>query len=388
MKVGYRSAVASVLVLMAGCSTTESARIDWRNVQDSSAWRDVVTTPETCNDCLHFSEVAELGDDAGGGLHNESHWATIDSLGNYWIGDVDGPRVYTSDGRFRQKVGREGQGPLEFAAAGPIFTDSSGNVHVLDPRNQRESVVAQDFSLVRDSPLPPGWVYESLPISGTPLSLVSAVFHTADLLGYPLHVVRGAEIVRSFGMKQSGVQLISTMSLLRRLAIAPTGEFFSAGYFDYAVEAWTQDGHRISGWRRAGLWNPPPDGVPQPMGPTSPPGGLFIAMRVDRADRLWTITWVPRDNWRDGMREVELPDGAVAYQPVNSNASIYTTAIEVIDLASGEILARSELDERVEGFMGGDRMYGNRLDEQDVPQLVVWTITPSGRLAERGGREA
>jgi hypothetical protein len=65
---------------------------------------------------------------------------------------------------------------------------------------------------------------------------------------------------------------------------------------------------------------------------------------------------------------------------------MYTTAVEVIDLASGEILARSELDERVEGFLGEDRMYGNRLDEQDVPWLVVWTITSSGRLAESGGR--
>ena len=386
MKAGPRSVLAIVLALTAGCGSTESAKSDWRAVQDSSAWREVATTPETCNDCLHFTEIAELGDTAGDGMHNESHWATVDSRGNYWIGDVDGPRVYGSDGRFKHKVGRAGQGPLEFAAAGPIFTDSSGNVHVLDPRNRRESVVAPDFSLVKDGPLPPGWVYEALPIPGTPLSLVSAVFHTADLLGYPLHIAHGAELVKSFGMKQSGLQMVSTLPLLRRLAIAPSGEFFSAGYFDYVVEAWTQEGHRISGWKRPGLWNPPPDGVPQPLGASSPPGGLFVAMRVDQADRLWTITWVPRENWKDNMREVELPDGTVSYQPTRGNASMYTTAVEVIDLASGEILARSELDERVEGFLGEDRMYGNRLDEQDVPWLVVWTITSSGRLAESGGR--
>lgn len=386
MKAGDRIALALVLMLTAGCGGHESAKSDWREVQDSSAWREVATTTETCDDCLHFRELVELGDKDGGGLHHESHWATVDSLGNYWIGDVDGPRVYTSEGKFKHKVGRSGQGPLEFAAAGPIFTDSSGNVHVLDPRNQRESVIAPDFSLVRDGPLPPGWVYESLPIPGTSLSLVSAVFHTADLLGYPLHIVRGADLVKSFGMKQSGIQIVSTMPLLRRLAIAPTGELFSAGYFDYAIEAWSQDGRRISGWRRPGLWNPPPDGVPQPLGPSSPPGGLFIAMRVDRADRLWTITWVPRKNWKDDVHEVELPGGTVAYQPNHSNASLYTTAIEVIDLDTGEILARSELDERVEGFMGADRIYGNRLDADDVPRLVVWRITSSGRLAESGGR--
>ncbi len=327
----------------------------------------------------------EIGEDRGDGAIVETHWATLDSRGNYWVGLMDGARVFTPTGAFLRKVGRSGQGPLEFSSAGPMYTDARGRVHLLDPRNARETIVTGDFELDTSYAVPGGRVYEALELPGNDRQVLNAVIQTADRFGKPLHIVEQSRIVASFGLVEQGAYTGLMMHLLRRLTLGPDGTIYSGSYFEYATEAWTPSGERLMGLRRPGLWEPPPGGEPRPISPENPPPGLLLALRADSLNRLWVVAWLPRKDWRQHVTEVRLPNGLVLLRPENGNASLYTTIIEVIDMRAGEVLASSEFDERVEGFLTTNVVYGNRLLESSLPRLVAWNLRLTGRLARNGG---
>jgi hypothetical protein len=267
---------------------------------------------------------------------------------------------------------------MEFRSAGATFTDADGNVHLLDPRNARETVVRPDLSLARELRLPWGWVHEAVPLPGEDRRIVNSNVRTPASIGFPLHVVEGIELVSSFGMQQRGSLSLGTMHMLRRIAVDARQRVYGGWYFEYVVDVWNPDGQRLLGVRRPGLWEPPPDGQPQPLSEERNPNGLVLGMRIDDDDRLWMIVWQPRPDWRDNVTEIPLPDGTVTLRPENSNASIYRTVIEVIDLRTGGIVARGEFDEVIEGFLDANELYGNRFTEAGVPRFIVWELETSG----------
>jgi hypothetical protein len=201
-------------------------------------------------------------------------------------------------------------------------------------------------------------------------------------MGFPLHTVDGPDVVASFGIIERGSFSAGTMHMLRRITAGSDGTIFSGGFFEYAVDVWSPSGERRLGFKRLGLWEPPPGGQPQPLSADIDLWGLVLAMRVDDCDRLWVIAWIPRDDWRSNVTEGVGPDGRTYLRP-ESSASLYRTALEVIDLSSGHILAHSEFDELIYGFLGGGSLFGNRFTSVGEPRLVVWNVSLRGRLDQK-----
>jgi hypothetical protein len=196
-------------------------------------------------------------------------------------------------------------------------------------------------------------------------------------------MIDGPNVVASFGMIERGSYSLGTMHMLRRVAAAPDSTIFSGAFFEYSIDAWSPSGERLFGFRRPGLWEPPPGGQPQPLSADVVElWGLLLDMRVDVADRLWVITWIPRPDWRSKVTEGIGPDGRTYLQP-ESNASLRRTALEVINLSSGRILAHSEFDELIYGFLSEKSLFGNRFSSAGEPRLVVWNLHLSGRMEQQ-----
>jgi hypothetical protein len=162
------------------------------------------------------------------------------------------------------------------------------------------------------------------------------------------------------------------MHLLRKVAVGSDGLIYAAGFFEYAVDVWSEHGERLLGLKRTGLWRPPPDGQPHPLTAETELWGLVLAVDIDERGYLWVVAWSPRDDWRDNTFTTIQPNGTSRLAPINSNWSIYRTVIEVIDLDEGRILYHAQTDDLVYGMLRPGRLFGTRITNSGEPQLIIW----------------
>ena len=368
------------MILFAAGRPREAESQESRNwgLSGDSRGRHLVRDDESlCTTCAGLEELAVLGDMAGDGFIQWSRVATQDSLGRYWIGQGESLKVYDSDGRFLREVGRAGQGPEEFVRIVLVRADSDGRVHVLDPRNTRESVFDANFALVEEQRL-----------AGRAASLFSVaaldgghVANTAaDITGSPfLHIVRGEEVVRSFGMSDATGPYDAFRSL-RVLSARSDGVIAAARRHNYAVEMWDSGGSRLvelhheERLNEAEVRQVPYNLTDHPM------PHEVIAVRLDDADRLWVLFHMMRDGWERHFEPQEFPGGQVGIRRRSNSTSysIYESRLDVIDLQSGTVVVRALLPGLFEAFVGD----GLLLEYRELPnteQLAVWRVTIDGK---------
>jgi hypothetical protein len=320
-----------------------------------------------CRDCLSFERVAFIGDESGPGLVEGWLSGVVDGNGNYWISQMVKFNVYDSQGRFIREVGREGQGPLEFKHAMPIYADESGNVHVFDLSNARETIISSDFTLVGTRPTTP--LARNLePLPGGRYAAAMWV-PTPDRIGFSLHVIDGTEIIRSFGVPtEAGTEPVDPVAALRAITTDASGHIISAQQYKYLIEAWTADGERILGLEGPDLGNAV---LPSPtLSWENPPAaGLIWAIKIYGGDRLWVLSWVRRENWKDFAIERVVPSGGVLLGPESGTyADFYTTRIDVIDLNSATLVASRGFDEFFMAFLDGQRL----VEAGNSERFAIW----------------
>ena len=351
---------------------------DWTLSGDSRGRHLVRDAEDLCTTCVRLEELAVLGDMVGDGFIQWSRVATRDSLGRYWIGQGESLKVYDSAGRFLREVGRRGEGPREFGRVAFAHADSAGRVHVLDPRNTRESVFDATFALMEERRLP-----------GRALSLFSAAALNggyvtniaAELTGLPfLHLIRGEEVVRSFGMSDATGPHDAFRSL-RILAARSDGVIAAARRIAYTIEVWDSSGSRLVEFHHeVGLNEVEVRQVPYNLTDHPKPHEV-MAVRFDNADRLWVLFRMMRDGWERHYEPRQYPDGLVGIRqlPNSTLDSIYESRLDVIDLQSGMVVVRAQLPGLFEAFVGD----GLLLEQRELPnaeiQLAVWRVTIDGR---------
>lgn len=356
-----RLGLVSCLALLSACVDGNSTR--------AIPTRQIAETPETCLSCLSLTSIVFLGDESDGFITNVMY-AAVDSHGRYWLSQPTGPKVFDSNGDFIYKVGSAGQGPGEFLDAGPIFLDDSGAIHIIDRGNARETIYRDDFTLLENRSLP-GRVQDFVPIPNSSSAVVNAILSSSDLFGEPLHILLGSDIAYSFGLPGSGS---ATLDLNRRLAVDRNGRIFSSTFDEYAIAVWTQRGEPIETLYRHGLWERVPR---QPVTPNSdvPPAAYITSLRVDDQNRLWMVAWLPRPDWKEGLEEVQMPDGSLGFQPRGgATESVMYSVVEVVDLATATILARGEFDVLPGGFLSDNLIYGMVQDSVGAPKVAIWRL--------------
>ena len=339
-------------------------------------------TDEPCDSCVDFELAATLGEvDDDGFLVDRGTFGDIvrDHDGNYWIGQRTEIKIFDSAGAYLATVGRAGEGPMEFAFAQPMHTDSRGRIHVFDNRNARVSVIASDGTLSEQRRLPATAVFAMTPLGDGARYAIQAWIRSAERIGFPLHVVDdGGGIVTSFGAPQEGDlggNVLDDFTSQRRLAVDPSGNIFSSHYDDYIVEAWSEDGTRIGRLDGPVLYDGPIPRRPGTFSWDNPPWNGIHDLMVDSNGRLWIVFRYRRPDWRESMVEVIGSRGRVRLEPKDGTlASYYHSRVDVVDLRACATIASQWHDGVLMNFIG-EEMVSEIAYRDDGQEFVnIWRL--------------
>lgn len=283
--------------------------------------------------------------------------------------------VYNSAGRQVTSIGREGSAPGEFTGTAVEFAFSpaaDGGVHVYDPGLQRITQFSTALRIVDTVPAPKGHDFLMLTNGGR---VFSAFVFTRDRVGMPLHVIDNGGHVRSFGNESAEPYTRAKHDLLRAaLSPARSRQAFwafrsSAPHID--IQLWTEDGARLDRFQSSPSWMPGSDPTAAPG--SGPPPSRLMDVHEDTSGRLWILAAVPDRNFSEEAMSrdpTRVPD---------DTSKLFDTVIEVIDLKSRQVLARSRSDNVISGFLEDGRMYGVRIRSDGSTYVQVWkpTITSS-----------
>lgn len=364
-------------LLLTGCGTVASddrpeAGIVWHATTDSSAtWGIAANNP--CADCIRLTRLAEFGDTTPSGFLDYSEWVLRDSVGRFWVGQKGHLKVYDPTGALVRRVGQEGKGPMEFGRPQPVLVDARGRIHVIDQENMRETVLAADFSLDAEHRMPLQGVFNLAPLDdGT--SYVSSRW-AASARGLPLQVITRDSVVRSFATLADGSG--DPLSRERTLATDSDDRIYAMPRFSFDVEVFSREGRRVVALTGPRLNATPPKGTPINLTDNPWPHEV-LAIRVDRAGRLWVLSRRPRDDWRSHFTERRQPGGAMGIVPKAGGAfdpaSVIQSRIEVVDLGQRRVVARIDRDEILSAFVGDGLVLQNLELADGTPRLAVWRV--------------
>ena len=373
-RAGVLTPLVGTLVGFFGCEQPDPVLRNWTETRDSAAFQTVVAGPLTCEQCIRLEQLVVLGDTIGEGFLEYTEAFVRDSAGNYWLGQLStGPKVFDADGSFLQEVGRRGEGPMEFQYSLPIHTDSAGRVHIFDLGNGRETIVGSDFQWYADRRIPAG-ISQAVPLTEGGRYAVHMLVRTRGQIGLPLHIVNGLEILHSFGGSIEGdSEPEIDVNSRRVLASDGLGHVFSANFYTYEIEAWTEEGRRISGFRGPILNETAPRRGPYTY--DNPLPNQIRDIRVDQAGRLWVLGSLRKPDWEDLVVEIRRPDGTVGITPRDGSwSSVLMSRVDVIDMNSLSIIASTEDQGVFLKFLGGGSVIEFRPTRDGAPRYVVWRI--------------
>ena len=347
-----------------------------------------------CEGCLEFDFALRLGEtgDHPGFLVEATSMLRIlqDPLERYWIGQGEELKIFDADGAYVGKVGRAGEGPLEFSAVRVIGADSNRRVHVLDNRNKRVMVLNTDLSLAAETSVPGGFVRDMVVLSAEDSTSGQYVLQTwissLDQIGLPLHRLSGdGRILSSFGPRPTIASGPMTPVLMEReLSLHPTGTVLSASKFNYVVEAWATDNSQAGRLAGTAL----DDGLRGEPGPSSldnPPWNTLRDIHVDRDSRLWVMLVYRRPDWEDLVVEKTRPTGQVYLEYPQGPGSVFRTRVEMIDVQACSVRASGWFDHPSVGwFLLGDEtgttsITGLAHSPRGEPFVEIWDIGVSRR---------
>lgn len=281
--------------------------------------------------------MTSLGDVDGPGFLEEAQHVLRDAQGRYWVGQRGFLKVFDSEGMFVATVGRLGQGPMEFDRPAAINVDPDGGVVVFDMRRRTVSVVSDSFDLLDT------WLLPTVPSAVKHVRERSYVgvmsLPTPERVGFPLHVLDGEEVVRSFGLPDDFEVLdISPWHSQRVVGTREDGFVVSSLPYRYELELWNPEGVRVAVFSGRTLNDPEPRPGPWSFD-NHPPNRVFDLTWSSSDGTIWVLSWERRPNWREGVVEVPGPRGERLLAPVDGNlASIYHSRIDIVSESDGALV--------------------------------------------------
>lgn len=369
-----------LLVPLAVGITAHPAPLTASTAQDTL----VVSSEPACGSCsLEFEHVVRLGgfDDPVLLEYGPIH-VRVTRNGSY-IARTTGMSqliVYNPDGAFQGTIGRDGDGPGEFRYITRHELDDDDSLFVFDASHGRLSVFDPTGSLVRT---------ERLDVSSNELIrgavrmgpeewVLSHHIHSPERAGLPLQYMRYGAIERSFGSTRPTVDPLRPSLNIRHIQPADEGSVWAVRPDRYELERWSVDGTLRRVFRRHADWFPVLDEEvfdPQQIRPDPRVRDLrrredhFLAVMVTVADRDWRADGPP---WG-----------------LETAAQIFDTVVEIIDPASGQLVARGEHDHRLEGFLTDELVYHLTAGELGVVYVdvlrmeLIGSDPDTGRVSER-----
>ena len=286
------------------------------------------------------------------------------------------PALYRSDGRFIREVGRRGAGPGEFEVAAHFSRLPGDSALILDSDLLRLSVLGPDMRFVRSVALP-FYATALAPTDWPRVVTVNGMSYSADQAGWPLHAMdvssSPARRLASFGDNDGQLFAGRDFALVRKFFAVTT-----TGYWTMHVTRYQLTRYSAAGRVEASIFRRPEwfskDSPWSLGGPTDPPPPILQAAAVVR-DTLWVAVGIPRVDWRKAWPAI--PFGArreLTAAEAPEISELYRSRIEVIDLASGALIAQRDLDGVVIDIDESLAATVYDLDGASVPRLQLFDL--------------
>ncbi|WP_419948508.1 6-bladed beta-propeller [Candidatus Palauibacter sp.] len=328
----------------------------------------ISTEPPACSVAL--TEALQLGrlDDPGTiGLRPE---ITRTGDAEFIVASVENRGdllVYDAEGRFLRTFGGAGQGPGEYRAPGRVRLGTDGSLLILDILNRRITRVSAGGEVLRTVDVRGLQALDFVPAETAEGFFLSGFGGGPDGLTAVTDVVggEGAAVAR---LGSEPVDRWVVNFFRAPLAVDDLGRVWAARPGGYRFEAWETQGNGEPVLRLVGApeWFDP--GPPLPGAPiTAPAPSVVMSLRF-AGGHMWIVTWVADANWRDNA------DTNPAELQLNR---VLDTVLEVIDPASGTLIARTRHAEalRITGDEG--LVFGVREDDV-VPRAILYTASLEG----------
>ncbi len=301
-----------------------------------------------------------------------------DSHGRFLMWSQFNPHtVYVLDnkGDLLASTGRNGEGPGEFRWITALTITKNDTLQVFDGDLSRVvTFEPHDFDHVKTQRLSvsPG------PAGALQLSdgryVVNANGATRETFGLPLHLLSSEGVtVRSFGRLDRRI-LPAEQPFLRRVLAEYEGNILSISTYQYVVEVWNpESGTLITGFeRRPKGFRPRRRGEEVSIEEDMPPASVVMDARVDGEGRLWALSWVPGEDWKQHVSWARDEN----HRALNIDTSqALDTVIDIIDLETQQLVATRHLDVVLRGWVDDEHVFSYIDDDGLNPRLEVWRLT-------------
>lgn len=328
----------------------------------------MVEGPGAC--VVELREVLRLGAPRDPGTIGSRPEITRTTEGEYVVSSVENRGqllVFDSRGVFVEAFGRNGDGRGEYRVPGRIRPDPGGGLRILDLVNRRITQVSEDGEPVNTSDVRSLHGLDFVILGTGERHAVSGFGQMDDALSATTHVVD------SDGGRRTSLGAVPVASWVVNFFRAPVavdgrGRIWTTRAREYGFEAWDPGGGDGPLARIVGEpdWFDP--GPPQPGAPvTAPAPSIVISLRFDRG-MLWVGTWVADEDREAGV--------GGSPSPLELDR-VLDTILDVIDPASGRIIARSRRDEALRGTGDDQLLFGVR-EESGIARAVIFEPTLAG----------
>lgn len=331
----------------------------------------VLAIADEAGECaVQLREVLRLGDAGDPGTIGSRPEITRTAAGRYVVASVENRGqllVFDSDGAFLEALGRNGDAPGEYRVPGRVRPGSDGSLRILDLVNRRITHLSPDGGLLETTDIRSLHGLDFATLGAGERHAVSGFGQMDDGLSAT------TEIIGSDGGRVAGLGAVPVASWVVNFFRAPIaldeqGRVWTTRAGGYGFEAWDPKGGSEPMTRLAGdpEWFDP--GPPQPGAPISAPApSIVISLRVDRG-LLWAGSWVADENWEAGA--------AAAPSPLELDR-LLDTMLDVIDPASGALIARTRRDEALRGTGDDALVFGVR-EDGGIARAVIFEPTLAG----------
>lgn len=325
-----------------------------------------LTETPSCPECtIRLDSVTTLGADSGPGAMRSLPWAIRrNSLGEYVailsVRD-EAPFVFHSDGSFKQRIGRPGEGPGEYRAPRTLSVYGD-TIDIFDRATGRLTSLSPDFEVLSSLSLRTAQVHATARLNDD-LILVNMLGPAPDVAGYTLHFLDpqgDPVVVRDLQFHDAR----DLTSFWRHLARGQNADVWVVNAWGpIRIRRYSDGGVLLEDWgkedERTGehMYGNPDRDLP----PRQQTVGAWYQEGL-----LWTVGYEADRRWREGLVQERDGTHGAFYRPSDMSL-LYDGVIRVFDTANGTLLA----SKRVDGSLA-ERVIGHGLVAQLSTDALGW----------------